>query len=728
MKRLLSLLVVIAMMVSLMPNVFAAKEEVDFDELTGRLVVLEDIAEINVVLAEGSDGMIYQWTPDANYNLSLSYTAPEGTEIAVTVTQGEASAAAADGAVSMDVWAEQVVEIEVSEAAALAAEFTISGEAWAVPGSDEWNGIFLGQMENAVTAAGTTFSGNTTWYQGYFSGTVMTITGTGAYNVIYNGETIAAVDGVVSTAVASANPRMPVVFAIDAVGEYTISFAYPAGSQANPAQLVIGENTVEFAEGAGEYFYNWTAEEEGKLVITMPEGNWQYTLSNMTTGVYGEIQWSDSDPVANPAVLDVAAGDVIELKVLTYDPANPWATPAGSITFTADFELPEPPAPALTITAQPESLTRLPGEAASFTVVAEGEGLTYKWQYKNAGEETWRNTSLTGYNTATLSVSNAVVGSTHNGRQYKCIITDANGNSVETEPATLTVIYMISDAKSQGVQIGETAVFTVKHSDPGATYRWQYKGNTSASTWANTSATGNKTDTLQVVAKATNNGYMYRCNITLSDGTVLTSKEVYLNVTEDPAVITANPVDASAVCGDYATFSIAAEGDGLVYQWQFYNPAVGVWTNTKGSGYSTNTLKVKTNNFNSGYMYRCVVKTYNGVSGGVTLWNRTYTDAATLTVLPAADILEELPETVTVKVGEQAVFHIGADGEALTYQWQWAKFKGNWKNTTMSGATTDTLTTNAVTAEMNGRYYRVIITNAYGGKYESAAVQLFVEE
>ena len=131
MKRLLSLLVVIAMMVSLMPNVFATKEEVDFDELTGRLVVLEDIAEINVVLAEGSDGMIYQWTPDANYNLSLSYTAPEGTEIAVTVTQGEASAAAADGAVSMEVWAEQVVEIEVSEAAALAAEFTISGEAWA---------------------------------------------------------------------------------------------------------------------------------------------------------------------------------------------------------------------------------------------------------------------------------------------------------------------------------------------------------------------------------------------------------------------------------------------------------------------------------------------------------------------------------------------------------------------------------------------------------------------
>ena len=52
MKRLLSLLVVIAMVVSMIPNVFAAKEEVDMDELLGRLVVLEDISLIEVKLDE----------------------------------------------------------------------------------------------------------------------------------------------------------------------------------------------------------------------------------------------------------------------------------------------------------------------------------------------------------------------------------------------------------------------------------------------------------------------------------------------------------------------------------------------------------------------------------------------------------------------------------------------------------------------------------------------------
>ena len=114
MKRLLSLLVVIAMVVSMIPNVFATKEEVDFDKLTGRLVVLEDIAtEIEVALAEGSDGMVYQWTPFANVNLTLTWTAPEGADIDVVITQGETSVEAESG-VAVPVYADQVVEVEVS--------------------------------------------------------------------------------------------------------------------------------------------------------------------------------------------------------------------------------------------------------------------------------------------------------------------------------------------------------------------------------------------------------------------------------------------------------------------------------------------------------------------------------------------------------------------------------------------------------------------------------------
>ena len=48
----------------------------------------------------------------------------------------------------------------------------------------------------------------------------------------------------------------------------------------------------------------------------------------------------------------------------------------------------------------------------------------------------------------------------------------------------------------------------------GSAYQWQYKAPT-GSAWANTTLTGNKTDTLTVAATAGRNGYSYRCRVTV---------------------------------------------------------------------------------------------------------------------------------------------------------------------------------------------------------------------
>lgn len=373
------------------------------------------------------------------------------------------------------------------------------------------------------------------------------------------------------------------------------------------------------------------------------------------------------------------------------------------------------------ITSHPKSVVAKPGSTVTFSVTAQGQGLTYQWKYKNPNSDTFANTSLTGYNTPKLTVSK-LVGATHNGRQYICVVKDAKGNVYTSEPATLTVAYLINDAKSQSVQIGENAVFKVNYAvKEGVTYQWQYKGNTAASTWSNTSAAGNKTDTLTVAGKATNNRYMYRCIITDTNfSTKLYSKEVYLNIVEDAAKITKHPTNNSGVSGSYVDFSVSATGDGLSYQWQWSSDGGKTWANTKGKGYSTPTLSVKTNNFNSGYMYRCVVKSMNGNA-----WTNVYSNAATLTVKPAATITLQ-PKNVTVADGKTATFRVTASGTGLTYQWQWAKFLGNWKNTTMTGATTNTLKVPA-TDDKNGRYYRCVITNSYGGTVTTQYVQLTVE-
>ena len=119
---------------------------------------------------------------------------------------------------------------------------------------------------------------------------------------------------------------------------YELVLSYPVGHASNPDTLVMGENTADIAAGTQGYYYTWTATADGTLTITMPAGNWYYTINNMTTYIYGESQYSNSDPVVNPAVIEVKAGNVIEIIVNTYDPMNPYNAPAGTLVITADFD------------------------------------------------------------------------------------------------------------------------------------------------------------------------------------------------------------------------------------------------------------------------------------------------------------------------------------------------------------------------------------------------------
>ena len=88
------------------------------------------------------------------------------------------------------------------------------------------------------------------------------------------------------------------------------------------------------------------------------------------------------------------------------------------------------------ITAQPESVTKNKGEIAEFTVKVTGENLTYQWEYCNAGSDKWRTSSMEGNQTETIKVA---AGSWRNGQKYRCVIKDAEGNTLTSDAATLTV-------------------------------------------------------------------------------------------------------------------------------------------------------------------------------------------------------------------------------------------------------------------------------------------------
>ena len=88
-------------------------------------------------------------------------------------------------------------------------------------------------------------------------------------------------------------------------------------------------------------------------------------------------------------------------------------------------------------------------------------------------------------------------------------------------------------------------------------------------------------------------------------------------------------------------------------------------------------------------------------------------------------VITTQPTDANVTAGKTATFKITATGDELTYQWQQSTDKGStW--TDISGATTDTYTTAATTAEMNGYQYRCVVTGKGGEKVTSKAANLTV--
>ncbi|MCD8017976.1 MAG: hypothetical protein LUE97_09330, partial [Oscillospiraceae bacterium] len=88
----------------------------------------------------------------------------------------------------------------------------------------------------------------------------------------------------------------------------------------------------------------------------------------------------------------------------------------------------------IVITAQPSDCAGAAGDTATFTVEATGNGLTYQWQYLNAGASTWRDSGMSGADTATVSVP---ITDARDGQQYRCVVTDEDGNSVASDSAVL---------------------------------------------------------------------------------------------------------------------------------------------------------------------------------------------------------------------------------------------------------------------------------------------------
>ena len=354
------------------------------------------------------------------------------------------------------------------------------------------------------------------------------------------------------------------------------------------------------------------------------------------------------------------------------------------------------------ITQQPQDFTGKPGDAAVFTVAAEGEGLTYQWQYLDADSEVWLDSS---FKTASMSCKATAARS---GRQYRCVITDANGNTVTSDAATMTVIAPVITQQPQNFtgRVGETASFSVAASGEDLTYRWQYKDI--GGSWTNSSF---KTPSISCKITAARDGRQYRCVITDANGTKVTSAAAAIRVEAVPApVITQQPQSFTGKVGATATFTVAAEGEDLTYQWQYKDAGSDEWLN---SSFKTASMSCKITAARDGRQYRCVVTDPYG--------GKAVSEPAVITV-KQPPVITQQPQDVEGRVGETARFSVAAEGEGLTYRWQYKDVGGVWTNSSFKTASMSC----KITAERGGRQYRCVITDLYGSKITSEAGTIVV--
>lgn len=362
---------------------------------------LSSIESVDAALAEGdSDGYYYQWTAitDGTVTIRVESITPDtaACEVALSVSGSEGSSKLSESendTVSADLEAGETLIIHVAVSADEsgmypAAQIRLSGSFAPAPGT-EGNPIVIAELPSAITVS--VGAEKTVYVTGSFYGQVLTIhNGAGAW-VTYGEDTYSADEAGVITVPFPENTgeeaeAITISLTSSTAADYVLTFDYPEGSAKNPAALALGENRAVLEANASDgYIFSWTADCTGELTIAMDEeAHWQYAMRNVTAGVNGTVHTSGQETVISSETLLVSDGDVVQVIVNTYDPADTASTPDGTVTFTASFLDPLLGTSEKPIRLDPKETTEVTipaGEYRYYTADAEEMILTVKGKY-----------------------------------------------------------------------------------------------------------------------------------------------------------------------------------------------------------------------------------------------------------------------------------------------------------------------------------------------------------
>ncbi len=259
---------------------------------------------------------------------------------------------------------------------------------------------------------------------------------------------------------------------------------------------------------------------------------------------------------------------------------------------------------------------------------------------------------------------------------------------------------------------GGSVSFSVTTSGTNVNYQWR-KGNVNLSNGANISGA---TSDMLTISPATIADIASDYNVVLSGsfGPSITSANVSLTVNTAPLIVTI-PVNQAVCLGSSASFSVAATGTALTYQWRIGNANL---TNTGNiSGATSDILIIDPVSASDS------ATNYNVDISGTCLSNDISKDV-TLSINPLP-VITTGPVNQTISSGSSASFSVVATGAGLTYQWR--KGTANLNNGgNISGATSNMLTINPASGSDSATNYNVLISDACSKTITSANVSLSV--
>ena len=426
-------------------------------------------------------------------------------------------------------------------------------------------------------------------------GETVTLTATPATGYVFTGWT--ATYGTTAVEITNAN-QASASFVMPATNRaavnVTANFARDPQYASHDCELI----DLYLYDGAEEVDYS--IEQDGNdLLVTLDEGVNAYYLKDWTL----VLELSDYAAATVNGVAWPAAGKVIGSAITANTPATIMVT-AEDGTTTTTYTLTvagEVTAVPVEITAQPQDATVKVGKKASFRVSATGGSgdYSYQWYYRADENAQWAPSTAASGKTAKYVVT---VKARHDGYQYYCVVTDAQGNTASSAVATLTVapaLSIVTQPQDVEAPEGETVTVTVVARGEGLSYQWFVKKPTAAK-FSKSSIT---TDTYSVALTAARSGNQIYCVITDAAGNTVRTNTVTMTI--DWPLTVADLEDFTGPEGSEVVFTVQPVGEGpFTYQWYVKKPTA---TKFSKSSITSDTYTVTLTEARNGNKVYCVI-------------------------------------------------------------------------------------------------------------------------